>query len=63
MKWLLSSTPAMFSEETWAVPVKKSGALENRTSVTQRCGKLQGQLRGARQAEDMKLGLAHFCEN
>lgn len=62
-KWMLSGTPAMFSEETWAVPVKKSAALGNSISVTQRCGKLQGLLRGIRQAEGMKLGLAHLCEN
>lgn len=63
MKWLLSGTPAMFSEETWAVPVKKSGALGNSTSIIWRCGKPQGLPRGVRQAEGMKLGLPRLCEN
>lgn len=63
MKWLLSGMPAMFSEETRAIPVKKSGTLGSSTSITWRCGKPQGLLRGIRKAEEMKLGLAHLCEN
>lgn len=49
----------MFSEDTRAVPVKKSGALGNSNSITWQCGKAQGLLRGIRWAEEMKLCLAY----